>query len=313
MKTLTANELKLFKQILVAKQPALKKAVTTFLERRYGRKKVVTTPSFVYAVGDIPVALVAHLDTVFSNSPSDIYYDKENNIMWSPQGLGADDRAGVYSILQIVKKGFKPHIIFTTDEEIGGLGATALSSYDCPFADLRYIIELDRQGANDCVFYQDGNQTFHKYVEHFGFKEQWGSFSDISLLAPAWGISAVNLSIGYLNEHSNIETLNISWMHGTIKKVIEMLKAKEKPFFEYIESHYWELGFNRNLTLCGNCQKQVAVIDTYPVETGRNEYTNFCLDCLSGGNIKWCQNCGNPYLPIKNELFCRDCKKEYKC
>lgn len=60
--------------------------------------------------------------------------------MWSPQGLGADDRAGIFAIIQIIKSGLRPHIILTTDEEVGGVGADLLSKNGNPFADLRYII-----------------------------------------------------------------------------------------------------------------------------------------------------------------------------
>ena len=41
----------------------------------------------------------------------------QKNVMISPDGLGADDRAGVFMIMNIVKAGFRPHVIFTTDEE----------------------------------------------------------------------------------------------------------------------------------------------------------------------------------------------------
>ena len=36
--------------------------------------------------------------------------------------------------------------------------------------DLKYIIELDRRGSDDCVFYQCDNHEFDAYVEKFGFQ-----------------------------------------------------------------------------------------------------------------------------------------------
>ena len=47
--------------------------------------------------------------------------------------------------------------------------------------DIKYIIEFDRRGENDCVFQDCGNETFMNYVESFGFKTARGSYSDISL------------------------------------------------------------------------------------------------------------------------------------
>ena len=100
MRTLNANDYKMFEHLVSLKQPALFKTMEAFLRRRYDT--VVATKEYLYAVGDIPVALVAHLDTVFTTPPKTIYFDQRKNVLWSPEGLGADDRAGVYSIVQIV-------------------------------------------------------------------------------------------------------------------------------------------------------------------------------------------------------------------
>ena len=105
---------------------------------KYLRKheyKVIATKQYILAEGELPVCLVAHLDTVEKKPPTDIYFDKEQGVMWSPQLLGADDRAGVYAIIQIIEAGYKPHVIFTTDEEIGALGAQKLIEDfpECPF------------------------------------------------------------------------------------------------------------------------------------------------------------------------------------
>ena len=126
MKTLNQQELKSIEQFFQLTQPQLLKAMKHFLESKYN--KVISTKEYLIAVGDIPVGLVAHLDTVFKHPPTNIYYDRVKNVMWSPDGLGADDRAGVYAIAQILKTGVKPTIIFTTDEELGCVGAMKISS-----------------------------------------------------------------------------------------------------------------------------------------------------------------------------------------
>lgn len=137
---------------------------------KYDKNKIIYTKNFLIAEGEIPVALVAHLDTVFTYLPEEIYYDNKAKVMWSPQGLGADDRAGVYSIIEILELGYRPHIIFTTEEESGCLGAQIMLSKipDSPF-ELKYIIQLDRQGENDSVFYDCNNPEFEQYINSFGF------------------------------------------------------------------------------------------------------------------------------------------------
>ena len=144
MWVLKEKDYKLLENILMTKQSSLKNVLATYLGKKY--KNVVQTPEYLYAEGTIPIALVAHMDTVFTEPPTEIFYDTRKNVMWSPQGLGADDRAGVFCILKIIEAGYRPHIIFTTDEEIGCIGASKLAEIPCPFKDLRYIIELDRRG-----------------------------------------------------------------------------------------------------------------------------------------------------------------------
>ena len=53
---------------------------------------------FLYAEGTVPVLLVAHLDTVHRTQPETICYSADGTVMMSPQGIGGDDRAGVYMI-----------------------------------------------------------------------------------------------------------------------------------------------------------------------------------------------------------------------
>ena len=144
-----------FKNILTKDQDGLKKYVYKFLKDHY--KKVYDKSKFVYAKGDIPVMVVSHLDTVHKQTPKHICYSDDGIIM-SPQGIGGDDRCGVYIITRLIESGYKPYVLFTCDEETGGVGAghfiSDSLSLDCKF---KFIIEFDRKGANDCVFYDCEN------------------------------------------------------------------------------------------------------------------------------------------------------------
>ena len=125
MRGFKTNELWLFEYLVRSTQEELRKYVLDVLKNKY--TQVVATKEYVCAVGDIPIALVAHLDTVFEKPVKDLYYDTRKNVLWSPEGLGADDRAGVYAILHILRNTpLRPSVIFTTDEELGGLGAESL-------------------------------------------------------------------------------------------------------------------------------------------------------------------------------------------
>lgn len=244
---------------------------------------------YIIAEGDLPICLCAHIDTVFENPPTVFYYDQEKTVLWSPQGLGADDRAGIYAIIELLEKGYRPSIILTDLEEKGGLGAEALvNKYldDCPFKECKAIIQLDRQGKNDAVYYECDNKDFEKKITSYGFKTQWGTFTDISIIAPAWGIAAVNLSVGYYNEHRKIETLNMRELGSTIKKLERILKeCNNWPSYAYIPYVYSSDYFLNFKDYCAICNK--------PISAGMGHY------CYRTENphqdLKICETCYNTY------------------
>jgi len=314
------NDYQLFEKIAGLTQKQLHSTMAQFLQSKYDN--VIITPEYIIAIGDIPIALVAHMDTVFRYPVRNLYYDSHKSTLWSSEGLGADDRAGVFAILQVLKVGLRPSIILTTDEETGGLGAAALVSDfpKAPIPDLKYLIELDRCGKNDAVFYCCISDDFKEYVEGFGFLEARGTFSDISILMPHWQVCGVNLSIGYQDEHTYTETLNIKYLYATVQKVITMLQEEVIPAFIFHERPpiYSALaalnpydGFTFD-TICACCNQQFNEYEVIPVK-GLDGATKFyCPDCVSG-NVEWCTRCGEAYelaAPIKKKSeprYCNDC------
>ena len=340
MEKLKPIEVKNIEHFFQLGQESLLKIMKRYLTSKYDT--VYLSDQYVVAVGDIPVALVAHLDTVFSAPPQNIFYDKTKNVMWSPEGLGADDRAGVYAIVQLLKRGLRPTVIFTTDEEKGAIGATALTldhpELPEPLKKLKYIIQLDRRGSNDCVFYDCENAEFEKYVEQFGFVTSFGTFSDISVICPSWEIAGVNLSIGYINEHSYAELLYVGNMLSTINKVEKMLKdaSDDMESFKYIPSQYslfsqninedygwdpswgiskkdWISWCQPSMSSCGFCHAQVDEYELYPVKSVTG-IIHACNECLSNlDKVNWCKKCGEPFYHTEDshsKLVCFDCVKE---
>lgn len=221
---------------------------TNLKEYLYGELKgygytPVFADGFIYAEGTIPVGLVAHMDTIFG-APTRITYD--NNMMYATyvgQGLGADDRAGIYGILHLLELGLRPTVIFAEDEEIGCVGAKKFATCGIR-TNINYLIELDRKGSNDSVFYDCDNKDFESYVNSFGFKSAWGSYSDISEIAPALGVSAVNLSVGYYDQHTSGEYLVISELANTLRRVYKMLMATNNVKYEYVEKYSAYAGYS---------------------------------------------------------------------
>ena len=341
-------DFKLFCAIARMTQQELHRSMRKYLRKKYSTDKVMITKDFILCEGNIPVMVTAHMDTVFKSPPVDIYHDSFNHVIWSPQGLGADDRAGVFAIMKLVDEGWRPHILLTTDEEIGGIGAQSIAMImpKC-LLDTKYIIELDRQGDYDCVFYSCANEKFQKYIERFGFITNTGSFSDISVVCPQWEIAGVNLSIGYRREHTSTETLHTIGFYSTLRAVIKMFKdIKNAEYFEYIpdpdELAFWSRYgnytwgfpgeddyFSYNLPqdmeadrqkhkvetscACWDCRKPFETGDVFEVQSRAIKGTHFyCIDCVSKESnfIEWCSKCGRPFEQANNdeETLCYECR-----
>lgn len=218
------------------------------LVHEYKDMAYVRAGSYILVEGEAPILLVAHLDTVHAEPVKHICKSKGGKILMSPQGIGGDDRCGVYALTSVYTRAeVKPWLLFTCDEETGGHGASAFCK-DYHMADLprdldnlKIIVEIDRKGKNDAVYYDCDNPDFEDYITSKGFETDWGTFSDISLIAPSLGVAAVNLSSGYYNAHTLYEYIDRQELNDTIGKVLSIVSDASKadfPFYEYIEAVY---------------------------------------------------------------------------
>lgn len=298
------NKIKEFKRLLRLTQPQLHEYLCEVMPSYYEDDMIVDEyENFLYCKGDIPVLLVAHLDTVHKTIPHEIYYDSEQDVMWSPQGIGGDDRNGVWSILEILDAGLLPSVVFTWNEEVGGIGAShfcsVLSEED--LSHINFAIQIDRRGKMDCVFYDLNNKEFEAYIEEYDFKTNIGSFSDISIICPHFKFAGVNLSSGYYNEHTSNEIIKVKDMEYTIERVINILKDINEDdirwdWNEIIRTGYgnWTYNFDKpksTLDWCANCQELVQSHDFIL------EY-DMCKSCVSKLN-----------LPVKDTFYCDLCKR----
>ena len=148
-------------------------------------------------------------------------------------------------------------------------------------------------------------------------------------MAPAWGVAAANLSVGYYNEHSNTEFLHFDFLHNTIEKVKQMLTyIQEHPemdtwkYIPMISYTYKWFGGNANKDFaygCNRCGAAVSEEEIIPVKYAAwGGYTqNLCMECFAelSHKIDYCSKCGLPWLlekPVvtKEKWICPDCRKE---
>ena len=218
----------------------LKAYVAEELVKQY--RSVTVGDGYVFAKGDFPVLLVAHLDTVHKTTPKSFVYSLNGDVISSPQGIGGDDRNGVFSVLEVSKR-YNCSVLFCEQEEVGGIGADKFTDTELAKSlEFNYIIEFDRKGSNDAVFYDCDNPEFTEFITKNFYKEAFGSFSDICTLAPYFGCAAVNLSCGYYKAHTLDEYVVVSEMINSINAACDILaRTTDEDKFEYIEAiHYYE-------------------------------------------------------------------------
>lgn len=235
-----SRENKLFSKLCRMPQKALKAYLVKELN-------MIEGDGYAFYEGTFPVLLTAHMDTVHKNLPGKIYYTKtkdEKIEAWSPNGIGGDDRCGVYMILKLMKQ-LDCSVLFCEDEEIGSVGAGKFIKTDLckrlkDEKKFKYIIELDRANSNDAVFYDDDNDEFHDFVTKEFWKESFGSWSDICELSPALEISSVNLSCGYYHQHTKNEYVILEEMEKAIEETYQLLMRTDlnaEPF-KFVEVAY---------------------------------------------------------------------------
>ena len=228
---------KMFRKICKMSQESLKGYLSNRLKETHD--EIFVGDGFVYAQGKLPVLLVAHMDTVHKELPKTFEYNATLDVLSSPEGIGADDRCGVYMILEVVKH-YNCSVLFCEDEEIGGVGAEKfLETQLAKQLEFNYMMEFDRKGHNDAVFYNCDNPDFEEFITSGYFKTAYGTFSDISILAPTLGCAAVNLSCGYYGAHTKDELVVLSEMEKSISEACNILeRTTENDKFEYIESKH---------------------------------------------------------------------------
>ncbi len=193
--------------------------------------------------GQVPrkmMMFAAHLDVVREFSPSYKVVVRDNIVSREKGILGADDRAGVAIILNLIKEvgdikecpPFK--FVFTVGEEQGQYGAEAIDPEF--FEDVSFGISLDRKNCKDIVFRSSSQEystlEFAEGVARISgrifsaenkFVPCQGGVSDLSVWSDKNTLPCVNLSIGYDDEHTNKEYLDlICWdrTHQLAKELI---------------------------------------------------------------------------------------------
>lgn len=263
--------MKQFKELLTLTQDELGDKLVDWLLNDYNYN-VIDHGYVIQGISEQPNApvLVAHLDTINTHRNAnettysarltteepvgapkleDIIFHNDV-IMLHPLAnskvacLGADDRCGVKTILDILDMGFRPHILFTTDEEIGCQGSKKAVAEKLleEFSEASMLIQVDRgvhEGYwNEMVFYNYDKDSIPEIYDELSkyYKLATGSYTDVATLGPYLNKPIVNLSASYMNEHKRTEFIHIPSYEKNLEglsKFLLWLDAQDTSSWEY--------------------------------------------------------------------------------
>lgn len=198
-------------------------------------------------ISQVGVALVAHVDTVgdVNHKLPTVYSNiTDPDYLASAGTCCLDDRNGVALITS--RMGTDAMLIFLKGEEVGCMGAIALSE-DYPELEmifgpdnaLQCLIEVDRKGINEVVFYDLDYPEFENLFLTKYEKNISHAWTDITVLGPMWNIAAANVSAGYYKEHTDYEHTSLEDLETAFIKLRHMVfrfngrVSRNFPPFEY--------------------------------------------------------------------------------
>lgn len=200
--------------------------------------------------------LAAHMDQVQNKHSKDFRVIEigEDVIGWSPkcheqQGLGADDKNGIFICLELLRKFDVMKVAFFVGEETGCVGSSEVDlSF---FKDCRFIIQPDRMGRNDLITSMFVGSVCSKdfinaigYAD-YGYSFERGSITDVGeLVERGVGISCLNLSCGYYDAHTDHEMTVLSHLENCLN-FVEHIVATCTDVYPYVYEYDYDYGCYR--------------------------------------------------------------------
>lgn len=171
---------------------------------------------------------VAHIDEVHERRYGinlmigDDLIGGRNNYDFMPEGIGGDDKNGIYVALKLLQKHDIIKCAFFVGEEVGCVGSSQVNIHF--FDDARFVLECDRKGSKDFVtnigFCDLSTDEWIEAIglEKFGYAPHDGGLTDVKTLkSRGLKVCCANMSCGYYNPHSPEEVTVLSELQNTFE------------------------------------------------------------------------------------------------
>lgn len=185
--------------------------------------------------------VAAHLDEV--HQPSVRNLQEEHGAIFAvdengePVGIGADDKNGVWMVIQLLRQIENMKAILFVREEKATFEGYRHGSDDCDLAffnDVKFVLQCDRKGAGDVVTFctKKGirlcdDDFIPEWILHkYGYAPVEGGVTDVvHLKQRGLQIPCCNISCGYYNAHKPEEYTTVSELQNSLEFVKTIVLA----------------------------------------------------------------------------------------
>jgi len=190
--------------------------------------------NFAVSVGTSDTLFTCHTDTVHRVGGVNLFTEKDGFLLAKGAPLGADDGAGIAILFHMMKHKVAGTYLFCRAEEVGGQGSQYIADTNSLWLkQFKRAIAFDRKGTSDVITHQGSRCASDSFgmalslalsEAHDGLlyaPSAYGVFTDtanFTHLIP----ECTNVSVGYYNEHSNKEKLDLHHLQKLADAVIKV-------------------------------------------------------------------------------------------
>lgn len=191
-------------------------------------------------IADTYPCVAAHLDEIHDPCEREIVIEDDKiftvNRLWNRVGCGADDKNGLWVIINLLHS--EPILkvaLFVQEEHTGDIpGCRGARACDLSFfSDVKFVLECDRKGCSDVVYIGKGETLLcerefipQNLLDYYGYEMVRGGKTDVvELKMRGLTVPVCNISCGYYDAHKNCEYSKFSELQNCLSFVRDILQS----------------------------------------------------------------------------------------
>ena len=191
-------------------------------------------------IADTYPCLVAHLDEIHNPCEREIVIEGDKiftvNRLWNRVGCGADDKNGLWVIINLLHS--EPILkvaLFVQEESTSDIpGCRGARACDLSFfSDVKFVLECDRKGCSDVVYIGKGETLLcerdfipQNLLDYYGYEMIRGGKTDVvELKMRGLEIPMCNIGCGYYDAHKNSEYIMFSELQNCLSFVRDIIQS----------------------------------------------------------------------------------------